>query len=58
MISYVLEPLSPLKEKQTEIQIYLKVCLLFLFARMPAAAQGMDEVNPSLSAEKQKKADF
>jgi hypothetical protein len=25
----------------------LKVCLLFLFARMPAAAQGMDKVNLS-----------
>ena len=48
MILKVLEPLSPQKEKQTETQIYLKVCLLFLFARMPAAAQGMDKVNPSL----------
>ncbi len=45
--------LSAKGKKQTETQIYLKVCLLFLFARMPAAAQGMDEVNPSLSAEKQ-----
>jgi hypothetical protein len=33
----------------------LKVCLLFLFARMPAAAQGMDKVNPSLSANSFKK---
>ena len=40
------------KKKQTETQIYLKVCLLFLFASMPAAAQGMDKVNPSLSAAK------
>ena len=42
--------LSAKGKKQTETQIYLKVCLLFLFARMPAAAQGMDKVNPSLSA--------
>ena len=46
------ESLSPQKEKQTEAQIYLKVCLLFLFARMPAAAQGMDKVNSSLFAAK------
>ena len=50
--------LSAKGKKQTETQIYLKVCLLFLFARMPAAAQGMDKVNPWLSAKKQNKADF
>ena len=52
MILKVLEPLSPQQEKQTETQIYLKVCLLFSFCKDVVAAQGLDEVNPPLSAAK------
>ena len=53
MLNWTRMPLSPQKEKQTETQIYLKVCLLFFLQGCPRQRKGWTKSIPLSPQEKQ-----